>query len=168
MDMKKLISVVTESAVNEQPMDMPMAAPPMSPPTPPVTMNMSLNAQGVEQIKELLKMMADASAEGKQEEMPMPTVGIDAPLSVAPKEKEGGLDDLKSLMKMAGAPEKEEYANEPDEKYSDLKAVIPGGNDLHKEKRMFKKANGGDNAMAVESVRQMLDRRYREIKEGTE
>ena len=167
MDMKKLISVVTESAVNEQPMDMPMAAPPMSPPTPPVTMNMSLNAQGVDQIKELLKMISDTSIE-KKEEMPMPTVGIDAPLSIAPKEKQGGLDDLKALMKMAGTPEKEEYANEPDEEYSDLKAVIPGGNDLHKEKRMFKKANGGDNAMAVESVRQMLDRRYREIKEGKE
>jgi len=165
MDMKKLISVVTESAVNEQPLDMPMVPP--QPTTPPVTMNMSLNAQGVEQIKELLKMMADASDE-KKEEMPMPTVGMDAPLSIAPKEKEGGLDDLKALMKMAGTPEKEEYANEPDEKYSDIKAALPSGNDLHKEKRMFKKANGGDNAMAVESVRQMLDRRYKEIKEGKE
>ena len=163
--MKKLISVVTESAVNEQPLDMPMVPP--QPTTPPVTMNMSLNAQGVEQIKELLKMMADASDE-KKEEMPMPTVGIDAPLSIAPKEKEGGMDDLKALMKMAGTPEKEEYANEPDEKYSDIKAALPSGNDLHKEKRMFKKANGGDNAMAVESVRQMLDRRYKEIKEGKE
>jgi hypothetical protein len=165
MDMKKLISVVTESAVNEQPLDMPMVPP--QPTTPPVTMNMSLNAQGVEQIKELLKMMADASDE-KKEEMPMPTVGMDAPLSIAPKEKDGGMDDLKALMKMAGTPEKEEYANEPDEKYSDIKAALPSGNDLHKEKRMFKKANGGDNAMAVESVRQMLDRRYKEIKEGKE
>jgi hypothetical protein len=165
MDMKKLISVVTESAVNEQPLDMPMVPP--QPTTPPVTMNMSLNAQGVEQIKELLKMMADASDEGK-EEMPMPTVGMDAPLAIAPKEKDGGMDDLKALMKMAGTPEKEEYANEPDEKYSDIKAALPSGNDLHKEKRMFKKANGGDNAMAIESVRQMLDRRYKEIKEGKE
>lgn len=165
MDMKKLISVVTESAVNEHPMDMPVMPPQSS--TPPVTMNMSLNAQGVDQIKELLKMMADASDE-KKEEMPMPTVGMDVPLSIAPKEKEGGMDDLKALMKMAGTPEKEEYANEPDEKYSDIKAALPSGNDLHKEKRMFKKANGGDNAMAVESVRQMLDRRYKEIKEGKE
>jgi len=63
----------------------------------------------------------------------------------------------------------EAYANEPDEQYSDHNTLIKdlsGG--LNKEKQQYAKAQDGDNAMAVraESIRQALDQRYREIKEG--
>ena len=63
----------------------------------------------------------------------------------------------------------EEYANEPDEKYSDHNTMIKdlsGG--LNREKRQYAKAQDGDNAMAVraEGIRQALDQRYKEIKEG--
>jgi hypothetical protein len=63
----------------------------------------------------------------------------------------------------------EEYANEPDEQYSDHNTMIKdlsGG--INREKQQYAKAQDGDNAMAVraESIRQSLDQRYREIKEG--
>jgi hypothetical protein len=41
----------------------------------------------------------------------------------------------------------EEFANEPDEKYMDLDAAIPDGNDLNKPKGTFPKVAGGDNPM---------------------
>lgn len=159
MDMKKILSVISEN-----PMPTPMSAPvPM--PEPPVTMNMNLNAQGVDQIKDLLKLISSVAPE-KEEAPEMPAVGLDMPIAVSSNDKKDSEPDMKDLMKLAGTPEKEEYANEPDEVVGDLDDVIRPGNDLHKEKRMFKKANGGDNAMAIESVRQLLDRRYKEIKEG--
>jgi hypothetical protein len=43
----------------------------------------------------------------------------------------------------------ETYANTPKEKYSDIKAVIPNGTDLNREKGAYIKAAGGDNAMAI-------------------
>ena len=127
------------------------------PTQPPVSMNMNLTASGVDQIKELLNLIN----EPKQEPMPAPGPAIELPPPET--DKEPGMADL---MKLAGTPEKEEFVNEPDEEYGDLSDIIRPGNDMHKEKRMFRKANGGDNAMAAESIRAQLDRRYREIKEG--
>ena len=43
----------------------------------------------------------------------------------------------------------ENYANTPNEKYSDIKAVIPNGTDLNREKGAYIKAAGGDNPMAI-------------------
>lgn len=43
----------------------------------------------------------------------------------------------------------ETYANTPKEKYSDIKAVIPNGTDLNREKGAYIKAAGGDNPMAI-------------------
>jgi len=43
----------------------------------------------------------------------------------------------------------EDYANTPNEKYSDIKAVIPNGTDLNREKGAYIKAAGGDNPMAI-------------------
>ena len=57
--------------------------------------------------------------------------------------------------------ESEDYANEPDEEYSDHNKMIKdlsGG--LNKEKKQFAKAQDGDNAMAVESLKQKL---YKEL-----
>jgi hypothetical protein len=45
-----------------------------------------------------------------------------------------------------------DYANEPDEQYSDLSAVIPDGDDLHKKKKSHPATAGGDNPMAVEAL----------------
>ena len=62
------------------------------------------------------------------------------------------------------ADENEGYANEPDEKYSDVSAVTATGNDLASKGKEAPKVNGGGNPM--ESIRQQLDARYKEIKEA--
>jgi hypothetical protein len=43
----------------------------------------------------------------------------------------------------------ETYANTPKEKYSDIKAAVPNGTDLNREKGAYIKAAGGDNPMAI-------------------
>jgi len=43
----------------------------------------------------------------------------------------------------------EDYANTPKEKYSDIKAAVPNGTDLNREKGAYVKAAGGDNPMAI-------------------
>jgi hypothetical protein len=49
-----------------------------------------------------------------------------------------------------------DYANEPDEQYSDLSAVIPDGDDLHKKKKTHPATAGGDNPMAIENIKAAL------------
>ena len=62
------------------------------------------------------------------------------------------------------ADENEGYANEPDEKYGDVGSVTATGNDMHSKGKEAPKVNGGGNPM--ESIRQQLDARYKEIKEA--
>jgi hypothetical protein len=52
----------------------------------------------------------------------------------------------------------------PDEKYGDVSAVTPTGDDLASKGDEAPKKNGGGNPM--ESIRRQLDARYREIKEA--
>ena len=107
------------------------------PPKQPVTMNVTMNASGSDQIKELLKLIS--GAEETSTEMPI---------------------------KIAMAPE-EELANSPDEKYGDIDDVIASGDDLHKAKKSYSdKPFRGDNPMAVESIKQDLAARYKQIKEA--
>ena len=49
-----------------------------------------------------------------------------------------------------------DYENEPDEQYSDLSAVIPDGDDLHKKKKSHPATAGGDNPMAIENIKAAL------------
>jgi len=134
---------------------------PTAPPIPPVSMNMNISAQGVDQIKELISLISATQPADK----PGPSSDI---IDIEPKADIGKDQGLPDLLKLAGAGEKESYANEPEERISSIDKILPSGDDLHKSKRMFKKANGGDNAMAIEGIRAQLDRRYREIKEGKE
>lgn len=60
-------------------------------------------------------------------------------------------------VKDASAFEHESYANEPDEKYDDHNTMLKdlsGG--LNGQKKMFKKAQDGDNPMAVENIKEKL------------
>ena len=52
----------------------------------------------------------------------------------------------------------------PDEKYGDVSSVTATGNDLASKGKEAPKVNGGGNPM--ESIRQQLDARYKEIKEA--
>ena len=68
---------------------------------------------------------------------------------------------LASLSGVAAPQEMEveaagDYANEPDEQYSDLSAVIPDGDDLHKKKKSHPATAGGDNPMAIENIKAAL------------
>lgn len=169
--MKKLLTIISgqdKKQINESAVAECGAMPANMPPqTPPVSMNMSLNAQGVDQIKELLSLMSQADASRISPPMAMPAPGMDMPIKIGgdegPKEP-----DMRSLIKLAGSPEKEEaFANEPDEKLGDLDDAVPSGDDLHKEKKMFKKAQDGDNPMAAEGqLKSTLMKLYQEIKEG--
>lgn len=163
--MKKLINIVegtTKQQVNESIQEcgaMPTGT--NIPSTPPVNMSVNLNAQGVDQIKELLGLMNNAGATRMSPPAP---VGMEMPIAIKPEPK--AEPDMKDLIKLAGAPEKEEFANEPDEVYGDMDDAVPNGDDLNRKKTQYKKAQDGDNPMATESIRAMLDARYKEIKEG--
>ena len=50
----------------------------------------------------------------------------------------------------------EGYANEPDAQYGDISDAIPDGNDLNRKKKQYAKAQDGDNAMAVETIKAAL------------
>jgi hypothetical protein len=193
MDMKKILGIVTGAKENTttqlnenvEECGMPGAMSSSMPSSPPVSMSVNLNAQGVDNIKELLNLMrtADAPKMGGMmpEPMDMPAVGMDMPIKVTkiggdmddkPKSMpdnggDRGMAQIRDLISKADKPE-EAYANEPDEKYADISASIPSGDDLHKQKSMHRATAGGDNPMAVraESIRQALDQRYKEIKEG--
>ena len=159
--MKKLLAItsekkqLTESIVEcGDPMGQAMSS--SMPVQPPVTMTVNATASGIDQIKQLLSLMNNAEATRSSPAALLPqggSVGIEMP------SKTLALDDID--------PENEEYANSPDEKYSDISASIPSGDDLHRKKKMYAKAQDGDNAMAVESkIRSDLMRLYAEIKEG--
>lgn len=140
MDMKQLLALVSEKVEAEQNEEcgMPMSTPTPTPPQNPVTMTVNMNAQGSDQIKELLKLITSAEEKG---EMEMP-------------------------LQIAMSPE-EELANSPDEKVADVGAVVASGDDLHKAKKSFSdKPFRGDNPMAIETLKQELAARYKQIKEA--
>jgi hypothetical protein len=82
------------------------------------------------------------------------------------KVKGKNMDSQNELARLAGLPTNEvddeveeaggDYENEPDEQYSDLSAVIPDGDDLHKSKKGHNAAAAGDNPMSVESIKASL------------
>lgn len=142
--MKQLLALVSEKVETDKqdeacgsPMSMPMSMPAQEPPKQPVTMTVNMNASGADQIKELLKLISGAEDESKE---------IPLQIAMAPNE---------------------ELANSPDERISDIDAVLASGDDLHKSKRSYSdKPFRGDNPMAVESLKQQLAARYQQIKEA--
>ena len=136
---------LNESAVNECGEGMP----PMQQGTP-VSINVSMNASGKEHVEDLLQMMKQAGL-GGAEEVSAKTLAprldmerlrgiVDGPKQLpAPEEMEMEDEDL------------EEYDNEPEEEYKDTQYMtkdLAGG--LNREKKAYKAAQPGDNAMAVE------------------
>lgn len=160
--MKKLLESLEECG-----MDPMMGPAPMDRGTP-VTMNVSLNASGKEHVEDLINMMKNA---GMQAAAP-----VDAKM-LSPRLDMERLRGIVDEPKMLPMPEEEEegpcpecgmepcecdhtdeaYANEPEEEYSDISAAIQDGDDLHKSKKSYPKASGGDNPMALEqSIKEML------------
>ena len=195
--MKKLLGIVSDKAqLNESVNECgAMPAPMNQSTTPPVSMNVTMNAQGVEQIKELLGLMNSADAARMSEPMAMPApgmpIGAPAPapavnepsmtdlikLTSEPKPEEGGDEEgseepaPKGEMKQVADEVRDmadTLANAPDEKYSDIDAAVPNGDDLNREKTQYKRAQPGDNPMATETIKGDLIKLYNQIKESKE
>lgn len=151
--MKKLLDIVSTEPANKQLNEsITECGEVQMPQIPPVSLNVNMNAQGIDQIKELLKLVAG------EEKSTSPVVTPTPMIAKAPM--------MTDLIKLTTDMPKEEYANEPDEEVADLDAVIASGDDLHRSKKQYAKAQDGDNPMAVEGIRAQLDRMYKEIKES--
>ena len=119
----------------------------------PVTMSVSLNASGKDHVADLLDMMKNAgmqAAEPVSAKMLSPRMDMERLSGIM---DEPGFDD-KELPLPKGDEEEietdEDYANAPDEEYGDIEDVTASGDDLHKSKKSYKAAAGGDNPMNFE------------------
>lgn len=148
------------------------------PSMPPVSMSVNLNAQGVENIKELLNLMNKADASRISTPMALPIGGMEMPSAIhkaEPTDSVGGMAQIRDLISKADeeVPAEEgtmdghfaDATTEPDEKYADISAVIPTGDDMHSKGGEAPKVNGGGNPMQ-ETLRAQLDSLYKTIKEG--
>lgn len=106
-----------------------------------VNMNVSLNASGSGGIKDLMDILRNIE-QGKGDDHDH---GMDMPMAIA-------MDNLSS----------EEFANEPDEMYSDIDSVTGTGGDLHSKGIEAPAANGGGNPMPLKA---RLESLYNEIKQ---
>ena len=144
-----------EDTVAECPPD--MSAPVATPATPEPSMSVNMNAQGLNNIADLIKLIAKA-----EEEADLPA-GISTPVMPPMGAPLPTLD-------MADDDKKDEWSNEPDEVVGDVDDVVIKGNDLHKSKRTYPKVAGGDNPMAMEGeelrvwVKNQLAQRLAEFK----
>ena len=80
-------------------------------------------------------------------------------------------EELAQLLKLSGLLDSdkqmavdEEYANEPNKKAKSLDSMLHSGDDLHREKSMFKAAAGGDNPM-LEGLEAKLWREFQKAKQ---
>lgn len=159
-ELYKKIAEIDSRPLEECGEPMGMSAPHSAPATPP-SMSVNLNAQGMSGIEDLLKLITKVNPT----EPAAPTA---APaLSPSPQGPMGRnpADDMKSFIskispdsmnkpKQLPAPEEEGFQDattSPDPEYKDIDAVTGSGNDLLKSKKMYPKAQDGDNPMAVEA-----------------
>ena len=137
------------------------------------SMNISMNGNDATEVAELVKLLQNAG---------MPQAGPVADIPMPPSKQlptphdhaHDGHDDMKSMISLMGGEEDapcgedcgcescaadesiDEWDNSPEEEYSDVSAVIPDGNDLNKSKKPYPAVDGGDNAMALESIKETL------------
>jgi|TARA_B110000503_G_C6926590_1_gene320967 hypothetical protein len=136
------------------------------------SVNISMNADSADEVGRLLELIKGAKG-GHDAHALAPT---DMPAMALPKpampanDMRGDMDNFMSIVNKGDeegpkelAPEESadggfgDATSEPDEEYGDTNMMIKdlsGG--LNKEKKMFKKAQDGDNAMSVESIKDRL------------
>jgi hypothetical protein len=199
MSIKKLIESmdrIEECGMDEGGM------PPMAPqPMPrddgdPVSMNVSLNARGKDHVADLIDMMKNAGlkdAEPVSKDMMPMRRDMERLRDIVDGPKD--MDDLKPGIQAEPCPKcgkmhigmsscndsienddeaVAEYDNEPDEQYGAIDDVINSGDDLHRSKKGYAAAAGGDNPMAVEDEEETLEQQilkalqdeYENFKEG--
>ena len=159
-EMKKILE--SFSAVQECG-DMPMQQSMPQEQGNPVTMNVSVTASGKEHVDDLLALMKMAGVEGAST-MPVPS---------EPKQ-DMDMAQMRAMMSMdddVDMDEDERYqaSTSPDEEYKDDDFMIKdlsGG--LNRQKKAYKAAQDGDNAMAVETIKARLLRALEEKKKPDE
>ena len=131
-------------------------------------MNISMNGSGAGGIRDLMSILRDIEHGGEQgDSMPHPDdleldiKSMDHPHDEPAHDEHGEEDGI-----VFGNDMEEEYANQPDEMYAPVDAMVnPPSNDLNKPKQMYKHSyHQGDNAMAMESLRSNLENLYKEVK----
>lgn len=143
------------------------------------SLNISANAETAAEVGELLRVMqlggvvhndgstselphmGHAEPDGDEVEVvgPMPCKACGG--DHGPAGPCGGDRDMmkRQLLAMDGMESdvEEDYANEPEEEYHSMDDQMASGDDIHKRKAQFAKAQDGDNPMAVESIRKALE-----------
>jgi hypothetical protein len=184
MNMKDMIQRMTDIEAEKQqlneneagmpPMDAPMSAPAMDQGNP-VTINVSMNASGKEHVADLLDMMKNAglndaepvSAKTLSPRMDMERLAgiMDDPKIPGKDEVPGDEDTTDSSCNDdidADDESVEEFANSPegsagDPEYKDhhhMTKDLSGG--INRKKKQYKAAQPGDNAMAMEGIKEHL------------
>lgn len=138
------------------------------------SMNISMSGDNAGEVAELMKLMQNAGMPDAGPVMGMPhdhdsdcgcgscagddhaePDGDEGPIVALPMPKQG--PDMAKMRDMVASSmddkAEEDYANEPDEEYANVDYMtkdLSGG--LNKQKKMYAKAQDGDNAMAVEEL----------------
>jgi len=140
------------------------------------SLNISANAESAAEVGELLRVL---SLGGVEQHIDMPMAhdamhtDVDSHNSDCGCGQCGGAEEepmalpapddremmKRQLLAMDGMDKdvEEDYENEPEEEYQSMSDQLKSGNDIHKRKQQFAKAQDGDNAMAVESIKQALE-----------
>jgi len=140
------------------------------------SLNISANAETASEVGELLRVMQLGGVvhnDGSTSELPHMEPDGDEGEVVGPMPCKacggdhgpagpcGGDRDMmkRQLLAMDGMDDEveEDYENEPEEEYHSMNDQMASGDDIHKRKQQFAKAQDGDNPMAVESIRQALE-----------
>jgi len=168
--MKKLLESI-DSVEEGMPMAPPVPPMPQEDKGNPVSVNVSMNATGKEHVADLLDMMKNAGlgdAQPVDAKMLSPRMDMERLAGIMDDPKIPGKDDIEGDkdVKASGCSDDidldgeegiEEYANEPEEQYSDHNTMVndlSGG--LNRKKKMYAKAQDGDNPMAVEGIKEQL------------
>ena len=140
---------IEECGMTEMPGEMPPA--PMDQGNP-VTVNVNMNASGKDNVADLLKMMQHAGL-GDAEPVSAKTLAPRLDMERLRGIVDGPEMDEPAMKLPAPESDMEEdegYANAPDEEHGDIEDVTASGDDLHKSKKGYKAAAGGDNPMSFE------------------
>ena len=147
------------------------------------SVNISVNGTDSSEVSELLRIMQLSGAPGAK---PVDTMDINPGPKPCPicgkvhgpsqpmggcgsKPQEPGMGDMIRMMSTEEEDvdgDFQDATTEPDETYmNDVSAVIPDGNDLHKEKGSYPATAGGDNPMNTkEGIKEQLMRALAEKK----
>ena len=181
MNMKDMIQRMTDIEANKQQLNE-AEMPPMGAPAPmndgnPVTVNISMNASGKEHVADLLGMMKNAGlgdAEPVSAKMLSPRLDMERLAGIVDDPEIPGKDEVPGDEDTTDSScnddidtdvedvDMDEWANSPegsegDPEYRDhhyMTKDLSGG--INRKKKQFKAAQPGDNAMAMEGIKEHL------------